>query len=307
MTTTTTPVVLGSWADIEREESCEQLYSASARKPTEIFSGDSATSTPQPVTVETLEEMNRQHSEQSAHAVVGVGAAKKNIFGFDEAAAEETSFSHHTHAMSPTTSFRSAGEAESEGHASRISTHNPYSLTNVMLEHQCECQRCSQPSSTPRTTSPMSVQAANILADSPAAGVATATTGNYYYNQPQEAVEQQAGQQPVMEAEGLISTFMPPPPPSPVTNNILAQGGNRDADADHYRMMMRWYERVLRSQVYFIQQSGSEGDDGCWCPSPHSGGAMSFFEWAHACQNWWFRNFEHMQTKRRRFPKGFYC
>lgn len=142
-------------------------------------------------------------------------------------------------------------------HTMRVLQHNPYSLTNPLTEvYTCTCGHCN-------------------LHSKPAAD---------YFVDPHYVTED------VLE-EGVVSRFMPPPPPRVDTYDVIAACGAVDPDSVIYQMMMRWYSRVLKSQVQF--------DVDAACPSP-SPSEYTFSEWCSMVNDWWYRNFEHRQKKQHR-------
>ena len=91
-----------------------------------------------------------------------------------------------------------------------------------------------------------------------------------------------------------ITTFMPPPPPPRIFTLVLEEEGSPNPSGIFYHLLMRWYNRVVQSQEYFVS-----ADD--LCPPPNKE-LYSFDQWADNVSGWWYTHFEHMQKKASRFP-----
>lgn len=82
--------------------------------------------------------------------------------------------------------------------------------------------------------------------------------------------------------------FMPPPPPRVDTYDVIAACGCEDPDATVYNMMVRWYSKTSVVAAYF------NPDEACPPPNPE---LYTFAQWVEMVNEWWYRNFEHLQKK----------
>jgi len=83
--------------------------------------------------------------------------------------------------------------------------------------------------------------------------------------------------------------FMPPAPPRLDTCDVLFACGADNADTIVYMMMTRWYTKVCQIQHFFVS-------DEAHCPEPRPDG-YSFGEWCQLANDWWKKNFAHLQKK----------
>ena len=120
-------------------------------------------------------------------------------------------------------------EEHATEHTIKVTTHNPYSLTQPVTQvYACNCAECQGHSHE---------GCAAMMIDEPL-------------------------MMPEDDAVVNVPHFMPAPPPRVDTYDVIAACGAVDPDSIVFNMMMRWFSKVSRIQEFF------DVDIACPAPSP---------------------------------------
>jgi hypothetical protein len=190
-----------------------------------------------------------------------------------------------------------------QAHVTRCISFNPYNIVDpCVIHHYCECtqcmemyQHCEQDMALQNSSPPQPPKA--VQPSSPFETHA----GHHRSQRHAELWDVDELQPSVSKPSALPTVFMPPPPPPRLTPIMLRQEGCPDAETIHANILLRWYDKLSRVQMYFVT-----ADD--LCPPPPSAHQQYLFDgWCEMVGAWWFSHFEHMQKKQRPyFTQGQY-